>query len=340
MIFWHKIKRKKLFISFLLLFCFTVVYGLFYFSEKKSNTFKIATAIPSMKDFLNSPNIKEELRKEGYENVEIISLSDFDQHNRLLKNDEVIATLDSHLPYVYFLNRNDSPFQFVVAQPVYWAYIGLYNVKQDRSNEYKIHNSDEFDLVIRKIKEGSNKKPIKILICNEPHQINIGLRFLEKLEIIERKTGHEDINENMKNRCFDLTEDDFKINPNIIKIFKSKDKSPKALSAMVLEFKDKKDSSDDEYDLFINYPSIAGVQKGEIDVIKTLKKPENNDYNIAYTISLITKKENEENDFIIKLKKILQKDKSIEELQSKITGLVIPKDEKEKIARFINTKFA
>ncbi|MDC9032143.1 MetQ/NlpA family ABC transporter substrate-binding protein [Columbia Basin potato purple top phytoplasma] len=336
--FWDKIKRKKLFISFLILFCFTVICGLFYFGKTKSNTFKIATALPSIKDFLNSPTIKGELKKQGYD-VEIISLSDFAQHNRLLKNDEVIATLDSHLPYVYFLNQNDSPFQFVVVQPVYWANIGLYNVKQERSNRYKIRDSEELGSVIKEIKNDRQKKPIRILICNEPHQMNISLRFLEKLKIIKRKSHHEDKDTNIKDKNFQLNEDDFDTLP-VIQICKSTDQSPKALSAMVLEFKDQKNNIDDEYDLFINYPAIAGVQTGQVDVIETLKKPEKDDYNIAYTISLITKKENEKNDFIIKLKEILNKEESIKELQSKITGSVIPKDEKEAIANFINSKFS
>ncbi|WAN63210.1 ABC transporter, substrate-binding subunit [Candidatus Phytoplasma rubi] len=318
-------------IGFILIIIVSIVGGWWFFINNKgkdtTKTLKIATALSNVKDFLTSDQIKNRLQEKGMElDVQFIS-NEYAQTHKLLMNNEVIAKLDSHLSYS--IDENDK-MQFsdsiIVAHPLYWPHIGLYNIKQPRKNKNKIKNWEDFEIIKKQESE-----PIKILICDNKAQINIMLRFLEKLKIISRKEISKDTEQKIKDKRYFLDKNDFDIPKNIEICIPS---GVTLLNSVQL-FKDS------EYDLFINYPAIAGVTNGEIDVIKKYTKPEVNDFAITNTISLIIKEKYKNNELIKELKSILSIQDIIDFFQGKYkNGDFIPSNEIEKITNKINQYFS
>ncbi|WP_238055095.1 hypothetical protein [Candidatus Phytoplasma ziziphi] len=272
--------------------------------------------------------IKNELQQKDMElDIKFIP-HEYTQTHKLLMNDEVIAKLDSHLPYS--IDENDtgqfSDSKIMAVHPLYWAHIGLYNTKNRRNNKNKIKNWEDFERIKEQVIE-----PIKILICDNKAQINIMLRFGEKLKIISRKEIAKDTEQKTKDKKYVLDKNDFDIPKNIEICIPS---GVTLLSSVQL-FK-----NSDEYDLFINYPAVAGVSNGEINVIQKYTKPEINDFAITNTISLIIKEKYKDDELIKKLKLILSKQKIIDLFQQKYeNGDFIPSNEIEKITNKINQYF-
>ncbi|WP_225696037.1 hypothetical protein [Candidatus Phytoplasma sp. AldY-WA1] len=317
-------------IGFILIIIVSIVGGwLFFINNKGKDTtkkLKIVTALSNVKDFLTSDQIKNRLQEKGMELDLQFIFNEYAQTHKLLMNDEVIAKLDSHLSYS--IDENDKG-QFsdsiMVAHPLYWPHIGLYNTKKPRKNKNKIKNWEDFERIKKQESE-----PIKILICDNKAQINIMLRFLEKLKIISRKEISKDTEQKIKDKRYFLDKNDFDIPKNIEICIPS----GVTLLDSVQLFKDS------EYDLFINYPAIAGVTNGEIDVIQKYTKPEINDFAITNTISLIIKEKYKDNELIKELKSILSMQDIIIFFQDKYkNGDFIPSNEIEKITNKINQYF-
>lgn len=226
---------------------------------------------------------------------------DYSQTNHLLNQDQIIAKFDSHLPYTKDLNKNqNNNVKVIVAHPFYWAHVGLYNITSDDTN--KIKTWDEF---IQRQNKNNNLKPINILLCEDGIQSNMMLRFLENLQIITRKNEFKD--DKLKNKYTDLKITSFEIPSNI------KLTTPEGIdySKSTNYFKE----HSNKYDLLIQYPAIFNsfsIPKEQIKTINTFKKPSNDNIAISYTISLIIKDKNKDDDKIKKLIQVLTNEKVME----------------------------
>ncbi|MFR0368050.1 hypothetical protein [Candidatus Phytoplasma palmae] len=309
-------KKNKFILSILSIFCiflFFIIIFLFFLKKEYSNSsenkiLKIATALPTVKDFLEGP-VKEELKKENI----ILEVSflphQYKQTNEILNNDGVIAKLDSHLPYTFVLNQNNSKIESpdeksVVAQTFYWANLGLFNTK---NNPNKIKKWEDLQ------KRIDSKEKIKILFCKEVPQQALALRFLENLSIIKRKTQFHDKKLNLLQKI-NLKEEYFNISPNI-ELHKAD-----TLIEIFNKFKD----INSDYDLFINYPAVIGINtlKKDVNYIANFELDENKEDSYIYTISLITKVKNSDSELINSLKKVLQKPELIDQYQNKYSNFL------------------
>ncbi|MBP3059366.1 hypothetical protein FEF22_001000 [Texas Phoenix palm phytoplasma] len=328
--------KKKLILSiflsvFFVFLFFLIIWFCFLSSDNSNNNknkiLKIATALPTVKDFLEGP-VREELKKENID-LEISFLPhQYKQTNELLNNDSVIAKLDSHLPYTFVLNQNNSQEKSTeekssVAQSFYWANLGLFNTK---NNPNKIKTWEDLQ------KKLDSKEKIKILFCKEVPQQALALRFLEKLSLIQRKPQFNDQKLNLSQKI-NLKEEYFIISSNI-ELHKAN-----SLTEIFNKFKDV--SSD--YDLFINYPAVVGINtlKKDVNYISKLELDENQTNLYVYTISLITKFKNLDSELINSLKKVLKKPELINQYQNKYSNFLsmISSDKNDLITEKINEYF-
>ncbi|WP_341266347.1 MetQ/NlpA family ABC transporter substrate-binding protein [Candidatus Phytoplasma fraxini] len=325
--------QKKNILKFVLIgigFSIILIFILYlndFFTKKP--TLKIGTALPDIRNFLQDPIVKAEFEKENIKLEILHTMCDWNQTTNWLDVGEVTAILDCHLPYIRTCYKKDgkSHDPVIVAQPFYWAHLGLYNIKNDRiANQI----NDYQDLENRHKK----KQDITILLCNDVIQQNLMLRFLEHLKLIQRKEEYKD--EKLENKYTDLTNDSFDI-PNHIKITVPPTANLYQSSHFFQEHML-------EYDLLIQYPAIikANINNENIDKLQTITtfpKPDQDDSSISYVISLIIKSNNENNEQINKLKRVLQQTKIIEHYKNNYGKNVelIKVDEMESIKNKINS---
>jgi ABC-type metal ion transport system substrate-binding protein len=313
-------KKKYIFISILFVLLLVLPLIVFAkFSNKKNNKkeIKIATALENSRLFLES-NLQKELKTDKIDLKVIFQDKGYNYTNKLLLLDEVLAILDSHLPYANHLSKtsNISNERVIVAQPFYLSKIGLYSSPQKEKTK-NIKNLKDLQ------KEINLKKEYKILFPDDPIQRTLFLLFLEQMQLIKLK-------QNIK-KDKDFLKDDFDI-PSNLKLIGEEN-----MMSIYGQFQSK-----NEIDFLLNYPGILLMNRKNLNLIHSLEIPDDiNSPIYDYSISLIVKEKNINSEEIKILKDSLRKEEYIQQMDKdhNLYLKMIPIDKMDEIAKNINQKY-
>ncbi|WCA22588.1 hypothetical protein [Candidatus Phytoplasma oryzae] len=324
-------QKKKILFFFSSILIFIFIFIIFYPKIDIKKIFKrnilsnnkkirIATALNNTRLFLEG-DFKNDLKKKNID-LEVIFLDNqYKLTNDLLLQDQVLATFDSHLPYVKNKLRAENKLDqnIVIAHPFYLSKIGFYSDLSRMNNNSNTQN-------IENIKEGIKKGyKYKIILPFSVEQKSLFLLFLQQMDLIRLK-----LNISSKEKEFD--ESDFDI-PEQIELIKSLN-----MISLYHEFK-----NDKSIHFLMNYPGILGKEKDNLILIKSLEIPLNDVKNpiYDYTISLIVKEKNVNSEDVKILKETLSQQKFIDSM-NKSFGLyleMISLDKMNEIIINVNNKY-
>ncbi|MFB0638211.1 MetQ/NlpA family ABC transporter substrate-binding protein [Candidatus Phytoplasma solani] len=331
MLIFSKTKKNLLLILFIISIFVNLILSYFCYQFKTQtpvnndsfpSKIKIATALPTVQSFLEG-SVKNYLKE--YHNIDLevnyLPLK-FEKTDELLANKEVDAKFDAHVHHLNIANKrlND---KLTFVQAGYLAKFGLF-AKQD-SNLGSLGKLKQF-----KIDKPTQK--IKIFMSDDNFQRSLSLYLLQQLGIIKQK---EEITIPPEN-FFELKPDFFKNTPDYPEI---KYETVVDLASIKPSFESEKEPC-----LCLQYPTLMGnISNLPFGIVGMLAKPASLDDPIySYTISLVSRKDNENSKIIQILQKVLKQETIIKEAQ---TGLfkdnyyMIPSQEIDNLSQEIKVKY-
>lgn len=290
--------------------------------NKQTHKLKVATALPTIKDFLEG-YAKDRLKEYNIDlDVQYLSLG-FKQTNELLLNKQVDAKLDAHVHDLNIFNKEQSNIpdqdKLTFSQAVYLAKFGLF-AKPNTFNHLAI------------IQKKNHPNNLKILIPQDNFQRSLALRVLQELKIIEEINPRRTLSTEEQ---FNLKTIDFKSTYLYPTIEYTTEPDLNKITSRFLATND--------FDLCLNYPTVMGLGINKFISLGTMQKPnELDDILYSYTISLVTTN-NHENDWKIKiLKDILKEEEAIVYMEAKpfaTNFYMIPRNEVKQISKNIKDKY-
>ncbi|WP_024563343.1 ABC transporter substrate-binding protein [Candidatus Phytoplasma tritici] len=325
-------KKNLLFALLTISFLFNLLLGYFFWDTKKSlannpsnqqtHKLKVATALPTIKDFLEG-YAKDRLKEYNIDlDVQYLSLG-FKQTNELLLNKQVDAKLDAHVHDLNIFNKEQSNIpdqdKLTFSQVVYLAKFGLF-AKPNTFNNLEI------------IQKTNHPSKLKILIPQDNFQRSLALRVLQELKIIEEIKPGRTLNIEEQ---FNLKTTDFKSTDLYPDIEYTTEPELNKITSRFL--------APNDFDLCLNYPTVMGLGINKFISLGIMQKPTQlDDILYSYTISLVTTNNNE-NDWKIKiLKDILKEEEAIEYMESNpfaTNFYMIPRQEVKQISKNIKDKY-
>lgn len=290
--------------------------------NQKTHKLKVATALPTIKDFLEA-YAKDRLKEYNIDlDVQYLSLG-FKQTNELLLNKQVDAKLDAHVHHLNVFNKEQSNItdkdKLTFSQVVYLAKFGLFAKPNTFNN-------------LESIQKTTHPSNLKILMPQDNFQRSLALCLLQELKIIEEKNpGRTLINEEQ----FNLKTTDFKSTDLYPYIEYTTETDLNKITSRFLAHND--------FDLCLNYPTVMGLGINKFISLGIIQKPNKlDDILYSYAISLVTTNNNE-NDWKIKiLKDILKEEEAIAYMEANpfaTNFYMIPRQEVKQISKNIKYKY-